>query len=291
MTTIKTILAAASGGSASVGAVEVACRLARRFGAHVEGFHAKPDPFELLQYGTGIGSGFTDTFIEKFNADAAAAAAKVKADFLAALGRHGMDLALRLPEALPGGVGASAAWHEETGYGPARVAARARFFDLAVLGRSERVLEHIHSDTVEEVLIQSGRPVLLAPARSPKSVGDRVAFGWNGSAEAVRAMAGGLPFLATAHETVVLSIGERHDDSVGSLIDYLAWHDVKTRHIRVSSHIGMSVGHQLLQAATAEGSDLLVMGGYGHTQWREFIFGGATREAIGSGALPILMTH
>jgi hypothetical protein len=50
MMSIKTILAAASGGTASNGAIELACRFARRFDAHIEGFHAKANPADLLAY-------------------------------------------------------------------------------------------------------------------------------------------------------------------------------------------------------------------------------------------------
>lgn len=291
MTSIKTILAAASGGSASSGAVEVACRMARRFEAHVEGFHAKPDPFELLRYDSGIGASFSDTFIEKFTADANAAAAKVRADFVAALARHGMDLMPRAAGALPGTVGASADWREETGYGPALVARRARFFDLVVLGRSERVVENVHSDAVEETLVRSGRPVLLAPAKAPDSVGDRVAIGWNGSAEAVRAMTGALSFLTTARETFIISIGDQHQDSAASAVAYLAWHDVKAQHVHVPALAGLGVGHQLLRVATDHAADLLAIGGYGRMPWREFVFGGATREVIGAGQMTVLLTH
>lgn len=291
MTNVKTILAAASGGSASGGAVELACRLARRFDAHVEGFHAKPDVFELMRYDAGIGTSLPDTVIEKFTADANAAAAQVRADFVAALGRHKMDLTPRAPNALPGTIGASAVWRQETGYGPGLVARRARFFDLVVLGRSERVVENIHSDAVEETLVQSGRPILLAPAVAPNSVGERVAVGWNGSAEAVRAMTGALPFLVTARETLIVSIGDRHHESARYAIDYLAWHDVTAKHVVVPSRADGPVGQQLLRAAAEEGADLLAMGGYGHMPWREFLFGGATRDVIASSLLPVLLTH
>jgi nucleotide-binding universal stress UspA family protein len=291
MTNVKTILAAASGGSASAGALELACRLARRFESHIEGFHAKPDPFELLRYDAGIGIRFNDTFVEKFIADANTAAAQVRAQFVAALGRHGMDLAPRAANAVPGAIGASAVWREETGYGPGLVARRARFFDIVVLGRSERVVENFHSDAVEETLVHSGRPVLLAPAVAPQSIGNRVALGWNGSVEAVRAMTAGLPFLATAGETLIVSIGDWHHESAQWAIDYLAWHDVKAKHVAVLSRKDIAVGHQLLQAAAEEGADLLVIGGYGHMPWREFLFGGVTREVIASSLLPVLLTH
>jgi hypothetical protein len=41
---MKTILACASGGSASNGAVELACRFADRLRVHIEGFHVLIDP-------------------------------------------------------------------------------------------------------------------------------------------------------------------------------------------------------------------------------------------------------
>lgn len=291
MTYVKTILAAASGGSASGGAVELACRLARRFEAHIEGFHAKPDPFDLVRYSDTIGNTFTDAFIEKFTADADTAAEQVRAEFVAALGRHGMDLAPRAANAVPGAIGASAGWREETGYGPGLVARRARFFDLVVLGRSERVIENVHSDAVEETLVQSGRPVLLAPAVPPHSVGEHVAIGWNGSAEAVRVITAALPFLATARETIIASIGDLHHDSARSVLDYLAWHDIKAKHVVVPSRADKAVGHQLLQAVAEAGADLLAIGGYGHMPWREFLFGGATRDVVGSSLIPVLLTH
>ena len=53
----KTILAGVSGGSASNGALELACRFAERFGAHLEAFHARLDPRDLLTYaGDGFGA-------------------------------------------------------------------------------------------------------------------------------------------------------------------------------------------------------------------------------------------
>ena len=290
MVTIKTILAPTSGGSASAGAVEFACTLARRFEAHVEGFHAKPDIFELLRYDT-IGTTLTDTFIEKFDKDTTAIAAKVKAEFIAALGRHGMSLTPQPANALPGSIGSSADWREETGYAPALVPRRARFADLVVLGRSERVVEQVHSDVVEETLVLSGRPVLLAPATAPKTFAERVAIGWNGSAEAVRAMTGALSFLGTSREVSVLTIGEDHKESARAAVDYLAWHDIKAKHLHVGNRPGLGMGYQLLTAAADAGADLLAMGGYGHTPWRELLFGGATREVVASSLLPVLLAH
>jgi nucleotide-binding universal stress UspA family protein len=290
--TIKTILAAVSGGSASDGTVELACQFARRFGAHLEGFHARPDPRDLFTYsGDGFGMSMSGEFIDRFVKDADALASKTRAGFEATFKRHQITAHDAPSQQLPEKIGASAAWHEETGYGPTLVARRARFFDLTVLGRSERVVDQPHTDVVEQVLVHSGRPVLLAPAKTPKEVGEIVAVGWNGSAEATRALAAALPFLASARSSVIVTIGEKHQESAAALIDYLGWHDVKARHRHVAAVSGVGPGQQLLSAARDENADLLVMGGYGHMPWREFLFGGATREVVGTSLLPLLISH
>ena len=52
-----------------------------------------------------------------------------------------------------------------------------------------------------------------------------------------------------------------------------------------------SVGDTLLSRAYDTGADLLVMGAYGHTRWRELLMGGATRTVLASMTLPVLMSH
>ncbi len=290
--TIKTILAAASGGTASNGAVELACRFARRFEAHIEGFHAKADPRDLFTYsGDGFGMAMSGEFIDKFVADAAALAGKAKAAFETTAARHGIPLSSAPSNALPLKTAASAAWREETGYGPTLVSRRARFFDLVVLGRSERVIDQPHSDTVEQTLLNSGRPVLLAPAKPPSEIGDVIAFGWNGSPEAVRALVAALPFLAVARSNLLVTVGEKHQESAAATIEYLGWRGIAAKHRHIMAVPGVGPGPQLLSAARDEGADLLVMGGYSHAPWREYLFGGATHAVTGVSLLPLLLSH
>ena len=290
--TIKTILAAASGGSASDGTIELACRFARRFGAHLEAFHARPDPRDLFTYsGDGFGMSLTGDFIDRFIKDADAIATKTKAVFTSAAARHQIPLSDTPSLQLPEKVGASAAWRDETGYGPTLVSRRARFFDLTVLGRSERVVDQPHTDVVEQALIHSGRAVLLAPAKPPSEVGDVVALGWNGSAEATRATVAALPFLGVASTVSIITVGEKHQESVAALTAYLGWHGIKAQHRHSPTVPGVGPGEQLLSTARDENADLLVMGGYGHMPWREFLFGGATREVVGTSLLPLLISH
>jgi nucleotide-binding universal stress UspA family protein len=221
-------------------------------------------------------------WIDKIIADADELASKTKASFATAAQRHGLKMA-----AGPGG----ASWQEESGYGPALVASRARFFDAVILGRSERVVEHAYSDTIEETLKLSGRPVLIAPAKPPAVIGETIAVGWNGSPEAVHAIAATLSLLEKAKILHVITIADEKERPPTALIAYFAAHGITAQHHRALPVNGVGAGEQLLAEARDAGADLLVMGAYGHRPWRETLFGGATREVIGHSLLPVLLAH
>lgn len=286
---IRTILAAVSGGGATGGAAELACRLARRFEAHVEGFHVVPDAATVIAAtGEGIASPASAALAESMMAEAAVMAAEARIFFDRTAARHRIARVAAPRAALRD---ASATWREETGNAARLVADRARFFDLLVLGRSDRVVNEPHSGTVEESLMRSGRPVLLAPAESAGDIGQVVAIAWNGSPQAVRAMAATLPFLGAAKSVQLITAGEAESAGSNQAVDYLAWHgiDAEPRPVRAGS--SRRRGQALLEAARAGGADLLVMGAYGHPPWREQLLGGATEGAVRAMSLALLLMH
>src|SRR5581483_4541149 len=146
---IKTVLYAASGGSAGQGAAELACRLARRFEAHVEGFHVRADPRQAaLAFGDGFGSPVVGDLIERTAEEVAEAAARAKQQFDRSIAAHNLPLRSEPPALKPGetvSLEATAGWREETGYAGDLVPRRGRLFDLVVLGRSERVIDQPHT--------------------------------------------------------------------------------------------------------------------------------------------------
>ena len=290
--TIRTILAAASGGAASAGAIGLACLLARRFEARVEGFHVLPDASAAFAAaGQGIGSPASVGLVNQVIEEAAVTAAQARALFEDITRRHAIahgstpQLATRRP---------LASWREETGTAAAVVARRGRFFDLVVLGRSDRVVHEPHSDAIEQTLAHSGRPVLLAPAETPSGIGYVVAVAWNGSPQAVRALTAALPFLKKANAVSLITAGITAGDADAggeSILDYLAWHGVDAQPRKVAGGSGRHGGRVLLDAAREAGADLLVMGAYGRAPWREQLFGGATRDAVATMPLPLLLMH
>ena len=51
------------------------------------------------------------------------------------------------------------------------------------------------------------------------------------------------------------------------------------------------MGEQILSLAADLGSDMIVMGAYGHSRAREWVLGGVTRTLLGSMTVPLLMAH
>lgn len=293
---IRTILAPLSGGAASEGTIETACRLAHRFGAHIEALHVRADPREALPLlGQDISISVTAELIDMAMHESDKNAATAKAVFDAAIARHALPIRARPSGAGQGATGnPSAEWHEEIGQASTIVPRRTRLNDLVVLGQSGRVVDKPGTDVPEETIVHGGRPVLLAPVRPAAPVGEIIAIAWNASPQAARAVGASLPFLCQAHEVHILIAGKDGSEDSSSdseLATYLAWQGVVAATHRVRPIEGVGIGELLLATARDHGADLLVMGGYGHAPWREMIFGGATRQIIGTSRLPVLLSH
>jgi nucleotide-binding universal stress UspA family protein len=75
-----------------------------------------------------------------------------------------------------------------------------------------------------------------------------------------------------------------------SLSEHLAHHGVEvgTSILR----IGADQEHDALRREIDQQQyDLLVMGGYSHAMWFEFMFGGVTQSLLLSSKIPILVSH
>lgn len=289
---MRTILAAISGGSASFGALDLACRLALRFGSHVEAFHVQVYPQDVAAAAADpFGAAAAGLFIDEVMRSSVRDLARSRCLFDDGVRRHGLAVCRNSP---PLGSDRwvlehpSASWREEIGYSARAIANRARFFDLLVLGRSGRVIDQPHGDAIEQALLTSGRPVLIAPAEPPKVLGETIAIAWNDSPECAKALAAAMPLLVQARKVHVLSIGPT---GAADLARHLSWYNIRASVDPVDAVKGVGAGELVLAAARDHQADLLVMGGYGHAPWREFLFGGATREVVGTSLLPLLLAH
>ena len=170
----------------------------------------------------------------------------------------------------------------------------ARRFDLAVVRQAEPKSGRSDHLIIQAALFDSGRPVLVVPrAQGGRAQFDRVMICWDGGAGAARAVADALPFLRRAKAIDLVTIGDRSKSdevSGGDMVDHLACHGLTAAEKQIPAP-DADVPHAILSHAAASSANLVVMGGYGHSRFREFVLGGATRGILAQMATPTLMSH
>ena len=190
-------------------------------------------------------------------------------------------------------------WRLASGKVSEAVVRQARHTDLIVLGQIDPNHPPPASGRhlVEDVLLTSGRPILVVPYIGPfKTTGTRVLVAWNNSREAARAVHDALPLLAKAASVTILAVnsGRREpaadEASTADLIAHLARHGISAEAERTVA-VDISVPDALLSYAADMNADLLVAGGYGHSRLRERILGGITHALLQHLTLPGLLSH
>ncbi len=149
----------------------------------------------------------------------------------------------------------------------------------------------------EQIMLEAGRPVLVVPYIGvAREIGQTVLVAWNASRESSRAVFDALPILTMAEKVEIMWANPPAETDnelalAGSEIaGALARHDVKVTAAHGINH-EVSVSDELLSRASDIGADLIVMGGYGHSRFREMILGGVTRMMMQSMTVPVLMSH
>ncbi len=148
-------------------------------------------------------------------------------------------------------------------------------------------------DFPERLILESGRPVLTIPyVGHYKTIGQTVVVAWKQGRESSRAVFNALPIMKHAKIVHILQIAEKRETlrPATELAAALARHDVKAE-LQMSQAIDQSIGNELLSRIADLGTDLLVMGAYGHSRMREYVFGGATRDVIKTMTVPTVFSH
>ncbi|GAB4514770.1 MAG: universal stress protein [Roseibium sp.] len=260
-------------------AAKYALEFGRNHDAHVTGlavsfepvvpaFAAAPMPVDYLQ-------------AAHEQAVAAANEAKKQFDEMARLA--GVKCESRLAEILTGGPLENVLMH-------------CRPTDLVVIGQTNPDRpEPMRELLIETVLFESGVPVLLVPyIGSSNFEPENVLVCWDGSSTATRAIHAALPVLERSNKITVLVIEKRSNSASGQpgaeVANYLARHNMNVT-IEVVTNPQAGIADTVLNHVSDNRNDLVVMGGYGHSRMREFLFGGATREVLEAMTVPVLMAH
>lgn len=285
---LKTIMAVVPETDSGLATMETAFLVGRDQSCHVRVLHVRPDPASAVPLvGEAMSGAMVDEMMAAAEREGVERAAQVREMFNQFCGRY----AIPVTDEPPGPPEMSAAYVEEVGIEDDVVAMRGRMADLIVVGRPKGDEEPALQASLNAALMDSGRPVLVAPRQPITSIGQSCAIAWNGSAEGARAVTAAMPFLIKARAvTILVAEEEKGTPSAQDLENHLAWHGVSAeiRHVVPS---GAAVGAALLRTCADIKADLLVMGAYTHSRLRQLILGGVTRHVLDHATLPVLLSH
>ena len=287
--TIKAILLPVTGQRQGPTAIEAGFFLAKQFTAHVSGLHVVPDPGAAVPY---VSEGMSGDMIQQICnvAEKEGNARSKRAETLFNELRTAQGIPLI---DTPGdGQSVTASWKILQGQEDLVIAAQSRNADITVTSQPGGNLGEEYITVLEGVLFQSGRPTLVIPRTRYTDFGQTVAIGWNGSVQASRAVADAMPLLEKANKVVVMQAGTSHENipSAEDVASYLGSHGLNASAVRFTLE-KEKIAPTLLSTAMDAGADLMVMGAFTHSRWREMILGGVTRYMLDNAAIPILMSH
>lgn len=277
----KTILVHIAQDDAGKARIDAAARLAEASDGRLIGLATVAQPTPILVEGSAAAAGIWAEQMTQHESDAKEAAEA----FMEDMRRRGVSAEARV-----------ASGFEEAAGGV--LALNARYADLTVIGGRDAAVSRTLADTlVDGALFDSGRPALVVPASGAgETIGARPLLAWDGGPQAARAAADALPFLTAASHVRICVASTyfgmaRHGDEPGAdVARWLAGHGAKVA-VEVIEPGERSIAATLADAASRDGCDMIVMGGFGHSRLRESLFGGVTSDLIDSPPLPLFVSH
>lgn len=271
---LVSFLVHAEPGAASTHRVEVAARLARDHGAKLIGLGAEAfEPVLTVDPFFGYAAAEWVTLVQE-----QIAASLKNAETAFRRDSAGADIEWRFVEDNP----ARALGHA------------ARAADLIIMSPKGK---GGHSRTADpaDVVMTSGRPVLMVPDTATQLHGKAVVVAWKDTREARRAVADAMPFLVAAKNVIVLGVCDEADvaavtHQVDDVVAALKRHGVKARSNVTTAPSG-AVTIELERVAAANQADLIVAGAYGHNRTSEWAFGGVTDDLLHKPACFVLLSH
>jgi nucleotide-binding universal stress UspA family protein len=269
----KTLLVHAADDPAADGRVDFALSVGRLFGATVYGLAAEACcPFAAVPEYSYVPSevlkGLEQEVLQRLEAVQSRFAARAQA------------------------VGVDAIWALETDFPRDALVRHARSADLVVVSRPADPYIEARAVRPADLLMGAGLPGLVKADARSEIFADHVVVGWKNCREARRAVTEAMPFLARASGVTLVQAARDGDVDRADLeaaAGRLARHGVKVSVEAVAEC--RNICEALEAVAVRRGADLIVVGGYGHSRWRETVFGGVTQGFLERGVLHVLLSH
>ncbi len=287
---IRRLLVPVTGQESDQPLLETALNTARGLNAHVDALFVRAEPTEYLPVmGEGYSGMVAQDIIDAVETAADDMSKRALQAVETAASKEGINkVAYGDTSSTP-----SISFHQSKGPILAVLQEESQLTDLVVYSKPTPGLGSELGNVLPDLLIGCRRPFLITPDTAAATVGKHVIIGWDGSIEAASAVRQARGFLPLADKVEVVVVNE--DKELGAVeaarpISYLAYHGVKAE-ARVITEKTRMAADILLVTAKSVGADLLVMGAYGHSRVREFIFGGVTRQILQTADMPVFMAH
>ncbi|MFK7859791.1 MAG: universal stress protein [Granulosicoccus sp.] len=260
--------------------------LAGKYNAHIKVAHCRPRAEDLMPYGIAITASLRKLLLSQ-SADVADQVEQgMRKELESLAGTMGIVMS---DTAVIGK--ASAAWVEEQGRQVDVIKRHGRIADLICVAKPD-VDRNLGANTLKAALFNTGRPVMMCPPAdlAPETLCQKVAIGWNGSAEASRAVALTMGIIESASEVTILSAGtEINGADSESLVAYLSSRGIKASVVRFEAK--RKIGRELLRQSAAVDADTLIMGAYSDSHEKETVFGGNTQYVVDNADTPVIFVH
>jgi len=287
---MKTILVPTEPNAAMASALDAALLLAKKFDSCIEGFPLRPAVADVVAMDPD--AGMTMVAVKENDADMVRQAEEMFRAFMDGHGikRRADEASTRPAASAPASL--SWTWYGDAPSGHDFVGNYGRVFDIIVLARPGEEWQSPSMITLESALFESGRPLLIAPPKSPRSLATNILIAWNRSTEQARATAFAMPLLRLAERITILTVegATVAGPSGAEMAHSLALNGIAAEPMTLSPGKA-SAGETILKKATDLGCDLLIKGAYTQSRLRQMIFGGTTRHILTHAEIPVLMAH
>ncbi|WP_417621956.1 universal stress protein [Parasphingorhabdus sp.] len=191
--------------------------------------------------------------------------------------------------------GEGVSWDYRTEYAePARgLSKNSALVDIILLSSASGKNSASSLGILGDVLFNATAPVVVQPDDVTKfNASGPALVAWNGSFEAGNALRAAVPLLKMASDVHILTVEEDKDHDLPQLAasEYLAYHGIKSEILNSPTGVS-SVEDALLSEAQKVHAEYLVMGAYGHSRAREFLFGGVTRNLFKYCPVPLVVSR
>lgn len=271
---IKNILVVFDGTEGAQSALRLGLKMAEKYGAHITGLLPHGDPSSQLR-----ALSVQHTSLREAIAETNARLIKeAKALFWDCAQGH-----------------KNVHWLVHDGQADRAVVENARYFDVTLIDQYDpaqnKTVFEVHPD---KIALQSGRPIIIVPRGHDRPLGEKAVIAWDGQRAAARALSDAMQILETKSLVTVLTVasarGDDTDLSCGRLHQHLSRHGVETEWVSLPIK-GSSIARTIVNWCNQNAPDLLVMGAFEHSKFREDLLGGVTNSVLKNISTPILMAH